>query len=151
MSHSTQNKSFRRCSPSQCLGLVVGMEKQNLTQQKHTVTNQMKCTTTQNKELKPGLDASYDIRPGNGEGLFWFRRFINWSLTHLLRHYPLTYSPRATRGWWSHKHLQEQLWGLLEWYSLECLPITLTTVSVHWAMNDMAITLQTEQIPGLFQ
>jgi len=50
----------------------LGMEKQNLTQQKHTFTNQKKCTTTQNKhkKLKPGLVASYDIRPGNGEGLF---------------------------------------------------------------------------------
>jgi len=41
-------------------------------------------------KLKPGLVASYDIRPGNGEGLlFWFRHFINLSLsyktlTHLL-------------------------------------------------------------------
>jgi len=48
------------------------MEKLNLTQQKHTFTNQKKCTTTQNKQkkLKPGLVAFYDIRPGNGAGLF---------------------------------------------------------------------------------
>jgi len=48
------------------------MEKQNLTQQKHAFTNQNKCTTTQNKhkKLKPGLVASYDILPGNREGLF---------------------------------------------------------------------------------
>jgi len=46
------------------------MEKLNLTQQKHTFTNQKKCTTTQNKrkKLKQGLVASYDIQPGNGEG-----------------------------------------------------------------------------------
>jgi len=33
------------------------MEKQNLTQQKHTFTDQKECTTTQNehKKLKPGL------------------------------------------------------------------------------------------------
>jgi len=33
---------------------------------------QKKCTTTQNKhkKLKPGLVAFYDIRPGNGAGLF---------------------------------------------------------------------------------
>jgi len=39
------------------------MEKQNLTQQKHTFTNQNKCTTTQNKhkKLKPGLVASYEM------------------------------------------------------------------------------------------
>jgi len=40
----------------------------------------------------PGLVASYDIQPGNGEGLFWFRRFINLSLTYLDT-YPHTYSP----------------------------------------------------------
>jgi len=47
----------------------LGMEKLNLTQQKHTFTNQKKCTTTQNKhkKLEPGLVASYDIWPGNGE------------------------------------------------------------------------------------
>jgi len=44
------------------------------------------------KKLKPGLVASYDIRPGNGEGLFWFRCFINLSLTYLLRQL-LAYSP----------------------------------------------------------
>jgi len=62
------------------------MEKLNLTQQKHTFTDQKKCTATQNKhkKLKPALVASYDIRPGNGEGLFWFWRFINLSLTNLL-------------------------------------------------------------------
>jgi len=55
------------------------MEKQNLTQQKHAFTNQNKCTRTQNKhkrKLKLGLIASYDIQPGNGEGLCWFWRFI---------------------------------------------------------------------------
>jgi len=50
------------------------MKKQNLTQQKHTFTNQNKRTTTQNKhkKLKPGLVASYDIWSGNREGLFLF-------------------------------------------------------------------------------
>jgi len=38
------------------------MAKLNPTQQKHTFTNQKKCTTTQNKrkKLKPGLAAFYD-------------------------------------------------------------------------------------------
>jgi len=40
------------------------------------------------KKLKPGLVAYYDIRPGNGDGLFWFRRFVNFSLTYLRRHLP---------------------------------------------------------------
>jgi len=59
------------------------METLNPTQHKHTFTNQNKCTTTQNKhkKLKPGLVASYDIRPGNGEGLFWLWCFQ--SLTYL--------------------------------------------------------------------
>ena len=66
----------------------LGMEKQNPTQQKNTFTNQKISTTTQNKhkKQKPGLVTTYDIWPGNGEGLFWFRRFINWSLSYLLRH-----------------------------------------------------------------
>ena len=82
-SHSTQNRSFRRRSPSQSLGLV--WKKLNPTQQKHIFTSQKTCTTTQNKhkKLMPGLVASYDIRPENGEGLFLFWRFINLSLTHL--------------------------------------------------------------------
>jgi len=33
----------------------------------------------------------FGLQPGNGEGLFWFRRFINLSLTYL-DNYPLTYS-----------------------------------------------------------
>jgi len=71
----------------------------NLTQQKHTFTNQKKCTTTQNKhkKLKPVLVTSDDIQPGNGEGLFWFRHFINLTLTYLDT-YSLTYSPGPTRG-----------------------------------------------------
>jgi len=68
-----------------------GMEKLKLTQQKHTFTDRNKHTTTQNKhnKLKPHLVASYDIRPGNGDGLFWFWCFINLSFTYL--HLP-TYS-----------------------------------------------------------
>jgi len=76
------------------------MEKQNLTQQKHAFTNQNKCITTQYKyknKLKPDLVASYDIRPGNRDGVFWLRCFTNLSLTYLLRH-PLTYSLGPTRG-----------------------------------------------------
>jgi len=47
-SHSTQTRSFRtRC---QSPGLV--WKKLNLTQQKHVFTNQMKCTTAQNKHKK---------------------------------------------------------------------------------------------------
>ena len=70
--------------------------KTNLTQQKHALTSQNKCTTTQinTKKLRPGLVASYDIWPGNSKGLFLFRHFINLSLTHLLRHL----QPQTHRG-----------------------------------------------------
>jgi len=63
------------------------MEKLNLTQQKHAFTYQKKCTTAQNKckkRLKLGLVASYDIQPGNKEGLFLLWHFINLSPTYLL-------------------------------------------------------------------
>ena len=50
------------------------------------------------QKLKSGLVASYDTQPGNGEGLCWFRHFINLSLTHLLRHLPTYLSPGPTRG-----------------------------------------------------
>jgi len=49
------------------------------------------------------LVASYDIWPGNEEGLFLFRRFINLSLTHLVRHLPLTYSPGTHMGCHGHE------------------------------------------------
>jgi len=75
------------------------MEKLNLTQQKHTFTNQKKCTTTQIKheKLKSALVTSYDIRLRKREGLFWFRRFINLSLTYLDITHLLT-APGLTRG-----------------------------------------------------
>jgi len=45
------------------------------------------------KKQKPGLVASYDIRPGNREGLVLFPHFINLSLTYLLIQLTLNYSP----------------------------------------------------------
>jgi len=50
------------------------------------------------KKLKLSLVASYKIRPGNGEGLFLFWRFINLSLTYLLRHLPTYLQPRTHTG-----------------------------------------------------
>jgi len=50
------------------------------------------------QKLKPGLDASYDIRPGNGEGLFLFRHFINMSLTYLLTYLPTYLQPWDPHG-----------------------------------------------------
>jgi len=76
------------------------MEKLNLTQQKHTFTNQKKCLTAQNKhkKLKPGLVTYYDIWPGNGQGLFWCQRFKNLSLIYLLRHLSTYYSRGTNLG-----------------------------------------------------
>jgi len=82
MSHLLQNISETFPKPISLLG----MEKLNLTQQKHTFTNQKKLPQHKilHKKLKPGLVASYDIQPGNGEGRFWFRCFINLSLGWLV-------------------------------------------------------------------
>ena len=45
----------------------------------------MACPIPQggHKKLKPRLVASYDIGPGNGEGLFLFQHFIHLSITYL--------------------------------------------------------------------
>jgi len=72
------------------------MEKLSLRQQKHTFT--VKRNVLKHKKLKPGLVASYNIRPGNGEGLFWFQCFIICHLLTYLDTYPLTYSPGTHMG-----------------------------------------------------
>jgi len=48
--------------------------------------------------MNPGLIASYNLRPGNGEGLFWFQRFINLSVTYLLRQLPTYLQPGTHMG-----------------------------------------------------
>ena len=60
----------------------------------------MSASATQggHKKLKPGLAASYNIQPGNGEGLFLFWHLINLSLTYLLRHLPTYLQPRDPHG-----------------------------------------------------
>jgi len=50
------------------------------------------------KKLQRGLVASYDIWPGNGEGLFWFWRFINLYRTDLLRQLQTYLQPRTPMG-----------------------------------------------------
>ena len=98
-SHSTQNWSFRRRSSQPISWLSTDKLKQ--TQRKQTcirinrIYYNIKLTP---KKLKPGLVTSYDIRPGNGEGLFWFRRFITLSLTYLTRHLPTYLQPRDPHG-----------------------------------------------------
>jgi len=51
-------------------------------------------TKKHTKNLKPGLLASYDVWPGNRVGPFLHQRFINLSLTHLLRHLSNYLQPR---------------------------------------------------------
>ena len=74
----------------------LGMEKTKPNTIKACIHQSKKCITTQNKrkKLKPGLVISYDIRLGNGEGLFLLQHFINLSLTYLLT-YQLTYSTKT--------------------------------------------------------
>jgi len=50
MSQSTQKMGISETFPKPISWL--GMEKQNLTQQKHAFSNRDKCTTTQNKHKK---------------------------------------------------------------------------------------------------
>jgi len=71
-----------------------GKTKPNTTKAHIHQSKQMYYNT---KKLKPGLVTSYNIRSGNGEGLFLFRRFINSPLSYLDT-YPLTYSPGPTRA-----------------------------------------------------
>jgi len=57
----------------------------NLTQQKHTFTNQKQCTTqNKHKKLKPGLGASYNIRLGNRGPILV--SVLHKFVTYLLRH-----------------------------------------------------------------
>jgi len=63
-----------------------------------THIHQSKQMYNNTKKLKPGLEASYDIQPRNGEGLFCFGRFINLLLTHL----PVYLQPRDQHGALSH-------------------------------------------------
>jgi len=79
------------------------MEKQNQrpkTTKAHVLqSKEMYYNTNKNKKkLQPALVASYNIWPGNGEDLFWFQRFINFSLTYLLRHLPTYLQPGTHTG-----------------------------------------------------
>jgi len=100
--HPIQHKigHFRDVSQANLLAWYRKAKPNSLTQQKHTFTNQKKCTATHHKHQKIhlGLVASYDIRQGNGDGLFWFWHFINLSLTYLPRHLPTYLQARDPHG-----------------------------------------------------
>ena len=67
-SHSTQNRSFRR----QSLGLIWKTKPNRTKARIPPIKRNVLQHKINTKKLKPGLVASYDIRPANGEGLFWF-------------------------------------------------------------------------------
>ena len=71
-----------------------GKTKPNTTKAHSHQSKEMYCNT---KKLKPRLVAFHDIRPGNGDDLFWTRCFINVSLTYLDT-YPLT-APGSAWGY----------------------------------------------------
>ena len=58
----------------------------------HPKQNILKHKMNPNK-LKSGLVVSYDLPPGNRDGLFWFQCFINLLLTYLLTHLLTTPGP----------------------------------------------------------
>jgi len=91
MSHSTQNRSFRRRSQSQYLGLV--WKKLNLTQQKHTFINQKKHTTIQTKTRFICI-LWYSAWKQRRPILVWC--FL--TLTYLLRHLPTYLQPWDPHG-----------------------------------------------------
>jgi len=65
-SHSTHNRSIcRKIFPANHLAMVLTKQTYN-TQDKH----RKQLNLTKQTTSKPGLVASYDIRPGNGSGLF---------------------------------------------------------------------------------
>jgi len=95
--HSTRNRSFWRSFPSQSLGLV-WKKKQNLTQQKHTYSNQKKCTTTQNKQKTKARFSHLLRHPAckwRGPILV---SALHKSVTYLHRHLPTYFSHGPTWG-----------------------------------------------------
>jgi len=93
-SHSTQNNAISEKPIS-----WLGMEKLNLTQQKHPFTNQKKCTMTQNKHKKTKARFSRLLRyPA------WKRRgpilvsALHTFVTYLLRHLPTYLQPWNPHG-----------------------------------------------------
>jgi len=64
----------------------------------HSLIKKNVLQKNKHKKLQPGLVASYNIRPGNGEGQFLFRHLINLPLTYLFRHLPTYLQPQTHRG-----------------------------------------------------
>ena len=131
-SHPTQNRSFWRFSSQPISWLSTEKLKQKQWS-KHASITKYNTTKQTQKKLKPGLVASYDLRPGNGEGLFWFRCFINLSLTYLLRHLSTYLQPRNPHGVplsITVERPESQLQVLITSWHCKCYIIT-----VNWRMS----------------
>jgi len=89
-SHSTQNRSFRRRSPSQSLGLVW----KNPNTSKLHIHNQKKCTTTQKTKARFSHLLWHPAWIWTGSTLV---SALHKFVTNLLT-YPFTYSPGPPRG-----------------------------------------------------
>ena len=74
-SHPTQNRSFRRRSSQPISWLSTEKVKQTQ-QSKHASITKYTKHKIYPKKLMLDLVASYDLTPGNGQGLFWFRSFV---------------------------------------------------------------------------
>jgi len=68
--------------PASLLAWYGKKTKTNTTKARIHQSKEMYYDTKETQKLKPGLVVSYDIRPGNGEGLFLFWCFI--IVTYLL-------------------------------------------------------------------
>jgi len=68
-SHSTQNRSFQKANLLAWYRKKPNTTKAHIHQSKELYYNKINT-----KKLKPALVVSYDIRPGNQEGLFQTKR-----------------------------------------------------------------------------
>jgi len=105
--YPTRHKTghFGDVPPSQSLGLV--WKKLNLTQQRHTFTNQKKSTTAKNIHKKTKARFSRLLRHPAWKR--WVPILI-WALhkfvIYLLRHLPTYLQPRDPRGAFKHRYIQ---------------------------------------------
>ena len=80
--------SFMLIHPSNCLATICqSYRRTDRTDRQWTDSIGQTVLQMVDQKLKPGLVVFYNIQPGNRVGLFWFRRFINLSLTYLLDTY----------------------------------------------------------------
>jgi len=107
----------------------LGIEKLNLTQQKHAFTNHKKCTTTQNTQKTKARFSRLLRHPA------WKWRgpilisALHKFVTYLLRHLPTCLQPRNPDGVYGR---EPSIVSDTGFYRLNVLPITQPTQSKHW-------------------